>query len=254
MRRAVMRKNSRSGTSKKNSERKKQWIRQHKKEAPITVDVLLPIPPGISHFVFGKNSNKRNIKLTITARPVDWQALYDPFPDDESMKDLGRSFYLHAIRPVYEEKIRPTQLSPPARGIHAAKTDAKSHATRGDLTRDSKNYVAAALAIVSYWLKRPRDEWPEFLRNKIETFKASKTDIYDNRSTLRPLVPAKVVFNMWKVNFLERLNEAGLEGPGHYKSFRTMYIQRNENINAARIIFKNLSHDSLIENLADYLL
>ncbi|PKN63137.1 MAG: hypothetical protein CVU57_20960 [Deltaproteobacteria bacterium HGW-Deltaproteobacteria-15] len=140
--------------------KKKHDIRQRTKGEPISIDTDLPLAP----VKIGDLQLKDRISLTLKASPEDWAIMYELGVVDPTM--LGRLIFLNAVSPVYEGKIKPL-LSPPPRGIHALDMGAHADENEEEFMNASRNYVAAAHAVIGYWLNRPEEEWPKSFKEVV---------------------------------------------------------------------------------------
>lgn len=186
------------------------------------------------------------IEFNMSATPDTWRKLYY----FTNMEQLGRLIFINGICPAYEEYVLPLD-NPPARGIHDFDTGDKTDGTEAEFMKESKDYVAAALAVTSYWLKKPEEQWPKHFKEIIELL--DSVEIGDKR-TMEPLA-SKIVWKLWKRKSKVRGGKLGMMFPKNLQRFRDTYARNKTNprIRDAKEIFKqsgfNLTIDELLAHL-----
>jgi hypothetical protein len=116
----------------------------------------------IKNFIDHKNS----IELTITASPQDWQRLNQLL--SENNEEFAKDFHHKFIRPVLYKEILPKK----PRGRHR---DANI------LLREIKYNSGELHQFFSYWCKKPREEWPNYLSRLIEIIGKAGQEIHIKR-------------------------------------------------------------------------
>lgn len=196
---------------------------------------------------FVEDDGLSSIQIYMSATPDNWRKLYSLGTDRESLEYLGQLIFLNAIRPGYETYTASLD-NPPPRGLHAVEMGTHEDETEAEFMADSRNYIAAAMAVVSYWINKPGHGWPEFFTTIIEDLISSKSDIYHKRRK-KQLVATKVTFALWKEKFKKRLIGQGLTGPKDLKSFRRVYINNNPRIKPAKDEFKKYGPHATIDDI-----
>lgn len=219
--------------------KKNQGNQQRKKK--IKAQLLLP-----TNDFLPESSNK--LELTISATPENWRELY--YLGNADLEHLGKLIFHHVIHPAYEKYAKRLDGSPLSRGLHAINTGDPADGTEADLMRDSRNYIAAAMVVTSYWLEKPRDGWPEFFKKIITKLESSGVDIRHKRN--KRFVATKIIFGLWKKKFKIRMRKQGLLGPKDLKSFRRRYINDNSRIEDARSLFQKFGPDITIEDIMHF--
>lgn len=186
------------------------------------------------------------IEFNMSATPDNWRKLYY-FTD---MEQLGRLIFINGVRPGYEEYVLPLD-NPPDHGIHGFDTGDPTDGTEAEFMKESKDYVAAALAVTSYWLKKPEEQWPKHFKEIIEFL--DSVEIRDKRTT-KPLA-SKIVWKLWERESKVRGRKMGMVFPKNLQRFRDTYARNKTNprIRDAKEIFKqsgfNLTIDELLAHL-----
>jgi len=221
--------------------KKNENNQQRKKGMKITLSL-----PKSDFFL--KDDGLSRIELYMSATPDNWRKLYYLGNDKESLQHLGTLFFHHAIRPGYERYASSLDNPPSPRGIHAVDTGDPKDGTEAEFMADSRNFIAAAMAVVSYWISRPEDEWPEFFNKIITDLKSSKVDIYHKRRKAQ-LVATKITFAIWKKKFKRRMRKQGLTGPKDLKSFRRRYIKDNPRVMEGKDLFEKYGPHASIDDI-----
>jgi hypothetical protein len=196
---------------------------------------------------FVEDDGLSSIEIYISATPDNWRKLYSLGTDRESMEYLGQLIFLNAVSPGYKTYAASLD-NPPSRGIHAHDMGGPKDATEAEFMADSRNYIAAAMAVISYWINKPEHDWPESFAKIIEDLISSKSDIY-HKIRKKQLVATKITFAIWKHKFRNRMLKQGLTGPKDLKSFRRVYINNNPRIKAAQAQFKKYGPHATIEDI-----
>jgi len=224
-----------------NTMKKKNENSQQQKKG-INATLLLP-----KNDFFPKDDGLSRIEIYMSATPDNWSKLYYLGNDIEGLQYLGTLIFHHAIRPGYE-RYASSLDNPPPRGIHAVDTGDPKDGTEAEFMADSRNYIAAAVTVISYWINKPEDEWPEFFNKIITDLKSSKVDIHHKRRKTQ-LVATKITFAIWKKKFKSRMIKQGLSGPKDLKSFRRRYINDNPRVLETKILFEKNGPYTTIEDI-----
>jgi hypothetical protein len=221
---------------------KKENKNSQQRKKGMKVTLLLPK----SDF-FSNDDDLSRIELYMSATPDNWKKLIYLGNDGEDLQYLGTLFYHFAIRPGYEKYASYFDNPPLPRGIHAVDTGDPKDGTEAEFMTDSRNYIAAAMAVISYWVDTPEDEWPEFFKNIITDMKSSNIDILHKRNG--QLVATKIVFALWIRTFRKRMIKQGLSGPKDLGTFRRRYINDNPRIEEAKVLFEKYGHHATIDDI-----
>jgi len=106
-------------------------------------------PITITNFIDHKNS----IELIVKASPENWKRLDQLL--SENPEEFGKDFYEKFIRIAFYKEILP----PKPRG---RPKDATA------LVQELRYYSGELYQFVSYWLKRPKEDWPDYLTRLVE--------------------------------------------------------------------------------------
>jgi hypothetical protein len=152
---------------------------------------------------------------------------------------LGQLISINAIQPVFEDKIRP-RLSPPPRGKHAVVTGTPEDKTKEEFMNASRNYVAAAHAVVEYWLIRPEEEWPESFKEIVASLPQEEIRFKGTHA----IKITSLIWLLWKKEFERRGTKLGLSGPGTLKAFREEFIAQNLRFEEALLVLEKHKSDN----------
>lgn len=225
----------------------KHEIRQRNKQKKITMDVYLPLrkalPEG-SPKDYKMSAITEGINLTITAMPDDWRNLYDiAIADPEG---LGKLLLLNAFKPVYEKKIHQIDYQSP-RGIHAT---IPGEEIEKYFMHDARKYVAATFTFVSYWIKKPKKEWPIEFNNLIRYLK--EKNIIDKDTKIKKLRAIDIALYLFEDIFGNRRRMLGLMKMTNEMNFRNTYLKKDY-LKAARRLFKLRDNKITIDELYEML-
>lgn len=206
--------------------KKKHDIRQRQKNAPISADADIPLrkpePEGSILSLLPEN-----LKFTITASPQDWMTLYRMALTDPEY--LGRQIMIQLAQPVYQEKLENLDYTIP-RGMHAKSANGL---TRAEFMHEARKFAAAVHAVVSYWVKKPKEEWPDHFKKLISGFDKEGYKIVSTHTGSFEIIT--IVSFLLELKYEKEMKELGLSSCTE-DVFRKTYLKKNY-LEAAKSIF-----------------
>ena len=169
----------------------------------------------------------KDIEMKIKAPAETWRELVDVDFEDPSL--ISNAFYNGVIREVIN-----FLKSKKARGIHA---------DRVEFTKIMKRYCAYIYCICEYWLKKPRQEWPDPIKEAVDLLETpfnkrqkdisiiagELTLISDHTQTIKkPTAPTLTAFFAEKYFHTERRKNGFKKWSDNFGTFRRTFITNNK--------------------------
>lgn len=202
--------------------REKKNFHQRKKGDPITYDGSVePIP-----LAYVSQEWPDKLTLKISASPQDWDTLHQLA--NSSPEYLGRLIFLHITRPVQEKFLSREGRNLP-RGFH--------NEAEQIFMEESRMYVAAAYAVLSYWGEHPLTAWPDDLQAVIRAAekRLGKESIWypgkqSHKNERQSVEVIAVVRYLLRLKYGIRWKELGLDNVEKMDNeiFRKIYLDKNK--------------------------